>query len=91
MLWVAGEFCDFIQDSLLILASLILNPQQRHYARMKDLLKASYEDNYWPEDAIVMERNSRDFISRISRINNNAEAICETLLDSPIGLTHLYA
>ena len=44
-----------------------------------------YEDNYWPEDAIFMERNSRDFVSRIDRINKNAEAICETLRVSPIG------
>ena len=44
-----------------------------------------YEDNYWPEDAIFMERNSRDFVSRIDRINKNAEAICEALRVSPIG------
>ena len=44
-----------------------------------------YEDNYWPEDAIFMERNSRDFVSRIDRINKNAETICETLRASPIG------
>ena len=46
-----------------------------------------YEDNYWPEDAIFMERNSRDFVSRIDRINKTAEAICETLRVSPIGKT----
>lgn len=44
-----------------------------------------YEDNYWGEDAIYMERNSRDFVSRIERINKNAEAICGTLRASPIG------
>ena len=38
-----------------------------------------HEDNYWAEDAIFMERNSRDFVSRIERININAEAICEVL------------
>lgn len=44
-----------------------------------------YEDNYWAEDAIFMERNSRDFVSRIERINLGAEAICKTLLSSPFG------
>lgn len=44
-----------------------------------------YEDNYWAEDAIFLERNSRDFVSRIERINMNAEAICQTLRASPIG------
>jgi cystathionine gamma-synthase len=44
-----------------------------------------YEDNYWAEDAIFMERNSRDFVSRIERINLNAEAICNTLRSSSSG------
>ena len=44
-----------------------------------------YEDNYWPEDAIFMERNSRDFVARILRINVNAEAICQVLKDSPLS------
>ncbi|KAI4198405.1 MAG: hypothetical protein LQ348_002029 [Seirophora lacunosa] len=38
-----------------------------------------YEDNYWAEDALFMERNSRDFVGRIARINRNAEAICNCL------------
>jgi len=39
----------------------------------------------WPEDAVFMERNSRDFVSRNDRINANAEAVCEVLHQSPIG------
>lgn len=52
---------------------------------LKEAMKQDYEDIYWPEDAIYMERNSRDFISRIDRINTNAEAICEKLKAAPIG------
>ena len=48
-------------------------------------MKQDYEDNYWPEDAIFMERNSRDFVSRIDRINTNAEAICDKLKAASIG------
>ena len=48
-------------------------------------MKQDYEDNYWPEDAIYMERNSRDFVSRVDRINTNAEAICKKLKAAPIG------
>jgi cystathionine gamma-synthase len=44
-----------------------------------------YKDNYWAEDAIFMERNSRDFVSRIQRINFSAEAICNTLRASSSG------
>ena len=50
-----------------------------------------YEDNYWAEDAIFMERNSRDFVSRIERINKNAEAICQTLAASPVGRCSIYS
>ena len=32
-----------------------------------------------------MERNSRDFVSRIDRINTNAELICDKLIAAPIG------
>ena len=48
-------------------------------------MKQDYEDNYWPEDAIYMERNSRDFISRVDRINANAEAICDKLKAASIS------
>ena len=48
-------------------------------------MNQDYEDNYWPEDAIYMERNSRDFVSRIDRINRNAELICDKLIAAPIG------
>ena len=64
--------------------TVILNPQSRYYGHVKAAIKIDYEDNYWPEDAIFMERNSRDFVSRIHRINYNAEAICETLSTSPV-------
>lgn len=62
----------------------VLNPQSRYYQRLKDFIATDYEDNYWHEDAIFMERNSRDFVSRIARMNQNAEAVCDTLSTSPI-------
>ncbi len=48
-------------------------------------METEYEDNYWAEDALFMERNSRDFVSRIARINVNAEAICNILQASKYG------
>ena len=53
------------------------------------MMEQDYEDNYWPEDAIYMERNSRDFVSRIDRINTNAEAMCDKLKAAPIGMLSL--
>ncbi|KAL8912266.1 MAG: hypothetical protein Q9171_002721 [Xanthocarpia ochracea] len=57
----------------------------RYYNRLKKTMELEYEDNYWAEDALFMERNSRDFVSRIARINLNAEAICSTLKASKYG------
>lgn len=65
--------------------SLILNPTGRFYGALKQAMDSQWEEgNYWPEDIIFMERNSRDFVSRQKRINTNAEAICEVLLASPL-------
>ncbi len=59
--------------------SAILNPRGLFYRALKDVYTRNYEDNYWAEDLIFMERNSRDFVSRIERINRNAEVICDVL------------
>ena len=71
--------------AVLTVSSAVLNPKSPHYALLQAKMQRDYEDNYWAEDAIFMERNSRDFVSRIERINLGAEAICETLLTSPSG------
>jgi len=60
-------------------SSLALNPTGRHYDALKSYLSSSYEDLYFDEDAIYMERNSRDFQRRIRVIDSNAEAVCEFL------------
>jgi cystathionine gamma-synthase len=65
--------------------SIVLNPLGRYYGQLKAAMREIYEDVFWPEDAIFLERNSRDFIARIHRVNGNAEAVCETLLSSPRG------
>ncbi|KAM6493603.1 Pyridoxal phosphate-dependent transferase [Amanita muscaria] len=59
--------------------SLVLNPNGRHYAALKAHIAAHYQDIYYPEDAIHMEWNSRDFEQRIKIIDANAEAICDFL------------
>ncbi|KAH7039054.1 cystathionine gamma-synthase [Macrophomina phaseolina] len=73
----------FSGDSNVMGGSAILNPKGRYYDLLKKTWAAEYEDNFWPEDAIFLERNSRDFVSRIERINSNAEAICEVLMKHP--------
>lgn len=73
----------FSGDSNVMGGSLILNPKGQFYQALKDTLKVDYEDNLWTEDAITLERNSRDFIGRIARINSNAEYLCDILLKCP--------
>ncbi|MCJ1318539.1 hypothetical protein MMC15_003869 [Xylographa vitiligo] len=73
----------FSGDSNVMGGSSILNPRSRYYHQLRRTMTDEYEDNYWPEDAIYLERNSRDFVSRIDRINKNAEAICQVLKASP--------
>jgi cystathionine gamma-synthase len=67
--------CTFI----LTMRSLVLNPKAKNYTLLKHTWEEDYEDNHWAEDSIFLERNSRDFVSRIDRIGTNAEAICDVL------------
>ncbi|KAF9448126.1 PLP-dependent transferase [Macrolepiota fuliginosa MF-IS2] len=59
--------------------SLVLNPKGKHYTALRSRLGETYEDTYFGEDAIYMERNSRDFKHRIKVIDENTNAICEFL------------
>lgn len=73
----------FSGDSNVMGGSAVLNPQSKWYDDLKATLSRKYEDNYWAEDAVFMERNSRDFISRSDRINLNTEAIASRLQSCP--------
>ncbi|KAK9241017.1 pyridoxal phosphate-dependent transferase [Lipomyces kononenkoae] len=70
----------FSGDSNVMGGSLVLSPASKYYDVLKQTLSKEYEDNVWAEDAIFLERNSRDFASRIGRINVSAEALCDLLL-----------
>lgn len=73
----------FSGDSNVMGGGLILNPKSKRYDVLKRRWNEDYEDLHWAEDSIFLERNSRDFVSRIERINANAEAICDVLLAHP--------
>ncbi|OTA95949.1 hypothetical protein M434DRAFT_393242 [Hypoxylon sp. CO27-5] len=79
----------FSGDCNVMGGSIILNPNSRYYDSLKSVMTAEFEDTYWAEDVIFMERNSRDFRSRIDRVNANAEAICEVLIAHPL-VTKVY-
>jgi cystathionine gamma-synthase len=75
----------FSGDSNVMGGSAVLNPNGKNYQSLKNVLDREYEDNYWAEDAIFLERNSRDFVSRIERINASTETLTSLLQASPLG------
>ena len=38
-----------------------------------------FQDNFFDEDALFLERNSRNFEARVRKINSNAEQVCDYL------------
>ena len=75
----------FSGDSNVMGGSAVINPHGRFYQDLKNAFNKEYEDDYWAEDAVFLERNSRDFVSRIEKINNTAEDITAMLKESPLG------
>jgi cystathionine gamma-synthase len=80
----------FSGDCNVMGGSAVLNPNGRYYDALKAWARTELEDTYWPEDVMFMERNSRDFVSRIDRINTNGEAICNVLRESPLVKSVFY-
>ena len=73
----------FSGDSNVMGGAMILNPHSKYYHSLKSVLDVEYEDNQFEEDSICLERNSRDFVSRVRRVNHNAEAVADLLQASP--------
>lgn len=80
----------FSGDSNVMGGSLILNPLSAHYQNLKKYFAENYEDLYWAEDALYLERNSRDFEARSRIINENAAKVLQLLQESPIISTLYY-
>ncbi|KAF9225918.1 PLP-dependent transferase [Gyrodon lividus] len=68
----------FSGDANAMGGSLVLNPKGRHYTTLKSHM-TTYDDTYFDEDALFMERNSRNFAQRIRTIDENTQAVCAFL------------
>ncbi|KAJ7090968.1 pyridoxal phosphate-dependent transferase [Mycena crocata] len=86
-------FCDVMVNSLTKLFSgmanvmaggLMLNPASRFYMDFKAQMEATYEDSFFDGDAIVLEMNSREFVSRTAITNRNAEVLADMLYSRSI-------
>jgi cystathionine gamma-synthase len=64
--------------------SLVLNSERPGAKRLREALVAEYEDLLDPEDAAVLERNSRDCVERVRKINQTAERLCDELRAHPL-------
>lgn len=81
---VATSLTKYFSGAGNVLAgSLVLNRERPYYERLKALLAEEFEDIFYGEDAIVLERNSRDVAERIPRINHNAARLVEYLAEQP--------
>lgn len=76
----------FSGDSNVMGGSAVLNPNAQYYAALKETYNREYEDIYWAEDAVFLERNSRDFVTRIEQINSTTENVTAMLKESPLGM-----
>ncbi|KAJ6111612.1 hypothetical protein N7523_007673 [Penicillium sp. IBT 18751x] len=74
----------FSGDSNVMGGSAVLNPHGQYYQHLKETYSLEFEDIYWAEDAVFLERNSRDFMSRIEKINFTSEEITAFLKASPL-------
>ena len=64
--------------------SVILNPCGSRYAALKPAMDAVFEEDLlWWEDAVVLERNSRDYPQRVKKMGATAEALAEHLRAHP--------
>ncbi|KAJ2726711.1 Cystathionine gamma-synthase [Coemansia sp. Benny D115] len=73
----------FSGDSDVMGGSIVLNPRGSRYESLRATMNAEFEDLLWHGNALVLERNSRDFMSRVPRINANALAVAELLAANP--------
>jgi cystathionine gamma-synthase len=81
-------YCDVIVSSLtklfsgmgnVICGGMMLNPASQFYGQFKAHMEATYEDSLFDSDALVLEMNSREFVSRTATTNRNAEALADML------------
>jgi cystathionine gamma-synthase len=84
----AFRFADVVTTSLtksfsgvgdVLAGSVILNRQSRHYEAFLRFMNAEADHRLWCEDAVALERNSRDFVDRVRRMSGTALGLVEWL------------
>ncbi|KAJ3117480.1 hypothetical protein HK100_000811 [Physocladia obscura] len=73
----------FSGDCNVMGGSAVLNPYSFKYQAIKEAYAELYEDTMWEEDAIFLERNSRNFVARTNKINETAAKLTKFLHGHP--------
>lgn len=60
--------------------SVILNPNSTHYGALHHHISSTYENGLFVQDAIQLESNSRDFLTRMAQINETTQYLVTQLL-----------
>jgi cystathionine gamma-synthase len=63
--------------------ALICNPQSPLYAELKAIIRAQHEELLWGEDALVLDKQARDFPARMERHNENGLLLAQCLRQHP--------
>ncbi|KAK7432818.1 hypothetical protein QQZ08_000681 [Neonectria magnoliae] len=81
-------FCDVICTSLTKMfsgscnvmgGSTVLNPKSERFELLRKTLDEQFTDTYFPEDVLVMAKNSADFEKRVVTASRNAERVAHLL------------
>ncbi|CAG7944414.1 unnamed protein product [Penicillium salamii] len=60
--------------------SVILNPNSTHYGALHQHISSTYENGLFVQDAIQLESNSSDFLTRMAQINETTQYLVTQLL-----------
>jgi cystathionine gamma-synthase len=63
--------------------AVTLNRSSPHYAAFSSYLKEHADHELWPEDAVVLEQNSRDFEQRMQQVSASSVALYDYLKEHP--------
>mmetsp|Transcript_15696 Transcript_15696/g.25101 ORF Transcript_15696/g.25101 Transcript_15696/m.25101 type:complete len:660 (+) Transcript_15696:196-2175(+) len=63
--------------------SMVLNSNSLHYDRFKAFTETEYEDMLYHKDAIALEINSRSYIPRMERVNENTKPLVDFMRGHP--------
>ncbi|KAJ5174429.1 uncharacterized protein N7482_000306 [Penicillium canariense] len=64
----------------LLAGSVTLNPNSDYYGALKACLTGGYTNTLYIDDAIQLERNSRNFLKRAAQMNDTAECVVDYLV-----------